>query len=75
MSELDRIKLKISFHEKMFFSALAVLLALLGWMVLNFKSAEEVILLLAMISSVLSSGVVVRSYFRIRVLIDKVGEL
>jgi len=29
MSELDRIKLKISFHEKMFFSALAVLLALL----------------------------------------------
>jgi len=54
---------------------LAVLLALLGWMVLNFKSAEEVILLLAMISSVLSSGVVVRSYFRIRVLIDKVGEL
>jgi len=56
-------------------SVLAVLLALLGWMVLNFKSAEEVILLLAMISSVLSSGVVVRSYFRIRVLIDKVGEL
>jgi len=50
-------------------------LFVLGWMVLNFKSAEEVILLLAMISSVLSSGVVVRSYFRIRVLIDKVGEL
>jgi len=75
MGELDKIKLEINFHEKMFFSALAVLLALLGWMVLNFKSAEETILLLAMVSSVLSSGIVVRSYFQIRALINKVGEL
>jgi len=75
MGELDKIKLEINFHEKMFFSALAVLLALLGWMVLNFKSVEETILLLAMVSSVLSSGIVVRSYFQIRALINKVGEL
>ena len=31
MSKIERIKAEISFHEKMFFAALAVLMALVGW--------------------------------------------
>ncbi len=31
MSKIERIKAEISFHEKMFFAALAVVMALAGW--------------------------------------------
>jgi|GEM_PF-631420 len=31
MPKIDRIKAKIAFHEKMFFAALAVILAVIGW--------------------------------------------
>jgi len=31
MPKIDRIKAEISFHEKMFFAALAVVMALVGW--------------------------------------------
>jgi len=31
MSKIERIKAEISFHEKMFFAALAVVMALVGW--------------------------------------------
>ena len=33
MPKIDRIKAEISFYEKMFFAALAVILALVGWAV------------------------------------------
>jgi len=32
MSRLDKIKAEISFHEKMFFAALAVVIGLIGWL-------------------------------------------
>ena len=32
MSESDSIKANIAFHEKMFFAAIAILVALIGWM-------------------------------------------
>ena len=31
MAKIDRIKAEIAFHEKMFFAALAVILAVIGW--------------------------------------------
>jgi hypothetical protein len=31
MPKIERIKAEISFHEKMFFAALAVVIALVGW--------------------------------------------
>lgn len=75
MSELDRLKLEIGFHEKMFFSALAVLLALAGWLAIHFESEEMLILWMAMGSSLIATGITVRSYLKIRALIQKVGEL
>ena len=33
MPKLDGLKANVSFHEKMFFAAIAVILALLGWAV------------------------------------------
>ena len=75
MSELDRLKLEIGFHEKMFFSALAVLLALLGWLTIHFETEGLLVLGLAMGSSLITIGVAARSYMKIRALIQKVGEL
>ena len=35
MPKIDRIKTEIAFHEKLFFGALAAILALIGWMASN----------------------------------------
>jgi hypothetical protein len=53
MSELDRLKLEIGFHEKMFFSALAVLLGLLGWLAVHFETEGILVLVLATGSSLI----------------------
>ena len=46
MSELDKKKLQIEFLQKQFFASLAVAFALLGWVVTNYESTNEYILLL-----------------------------
>jgi hypothetical protein len=37
MSELDYIKVRIAFHEKIFFASLAVVFGLLGWIASNYQ--------------------------------------
>jgi uncharacterized MAPEG superfamily protein len=49
MSKIDRIKAEISFHEKMFFAALAVILALTGWAAENYLVASRKFILLFII--------------------------
>ncbi len=75
MSELDKLKLQINFHEKMFFVSLASLLAMLGWIANNLNSSSFEMLLLVLLSAfatVLFGG---WHYRKIHALIDKVGDL
>ncbi len=46
MSKIERIKAEISFHEKMFFAALAVIMALVGWAAEHYLTISFWILLL-----------------------------
>ncbi len=46
MSKIERIKAEISFHEKMFFAALAVVMALVGWAAEHYLTISFWILLL-----------------------------
>jgi cell division protein FtsL len=39
MSKLDAIRARIAFHEKVFFAAMAAVLALVGWTVNSYLSA------------------------------------
>jgi len=41
MSEADSIKANIAFHEKMFFAAIAILVALVGWMASNYTNVSS----------------------------------
>ena len=43
MSKLDRLKAEISFHEKMFFTAIAMILGLLGWAANNYLTVSAVV--------------------------------
>jgi len=54
MSKLDKIKAEISFHEKMFFAALAVIVGLTGWTASNFLNTSVFILLLAFLGTIAS---------------------
>jgi len=46
MPKIERIKAEISFHEKMFFAALAVVMALAGWAAEHYLTISFWILLL-----------------------------
>ncbi|NND79705.1 MAG: hypothetical protein HKN53_07395 [Maribacter sp.] len=48
MPKIDRIKTEIAFHEKMFFGALAAMLALIGWMASNYQTSTSWLLLVAL---------------------------
>jgi len=50
MSRLDRLKADISFHEKMFFAALAIIFGLIGWSASNFLNTSLFVMLLAFCS-------------------------
>ncbi|WP_087871015.1 hypothetical protein [Bathymodiolus platifrons methanotrophic gill symbiont] len=43
MSESESIKANIAFHEKMFFAAIAALMALIGWMSSKYMVASSII--------------------------------
>ena len=46
MPKIERIKAEISFHEKMFFAALAMVMALVGWAAEHYLTISFWILLL-----------------------------
>ena len=71
MGKLDRLKAEISFHEKMFFTAIAIMLGLLGWAANNYRSTDAVVLFLAMIGLVGAAGFGVWNYKKIKQLLEK----
>ena len=72
MSKLDRLKADISFHEKMFFSALAVMMGLIGWAASNFLSIPVFVMVFAFLG-VLSS--VIFAVFQYRFIKRLIKEL
>ena len=66
MSKLDRLKAEISFHEKMFFTAIAMILGLLGWAANNYLTVSAVVLFLSMIGLIGVVGFGVWNYKRIK---------
>ena len=71
MGELDKIKAEISFHEKMFFAALAVIIGLIGWAASNFLNVPSFILLLILVAVFASSVFGVFQYRFIKRLIKE----
>ncbi len=71
MSKVDRIKAEISFHEKMFFTAIAIMLGLLGWAANNYRATDAAVLFLAMIGLVGAVGFGVWNYKKIKQLLEK----
>jgi uncharacterized membrane protein YfcA len=69
MSKLDRIKAEISFHEKMFFVALAVILALTSWAFENYLTIDLWVLVLIMIGLFCSIAFGAWNYKQIKMLL------
>jgi hypothetical protein len=66
MSKIDRIKAEISFHEKMFFAALAVVMALVGWAAEHYLTINSWILLLCALGFFCSLAFALWSYKQIK---------
>ena len=71
MGRLDRIKAEISFHEKMFFTAIAMILCLLGWAANNYRSTDAVVLFLATTGLIGAAGFGVWNYKKVKQLLEK----
>jgi len=71
MSKLDRLKAEISFHEKMFFTAIAMILGLLGWAANNYLIVSAVVLFLSMIGLIGVVGFGVWNYKKIKQLLER----
>ena len=69
MSKLDRLKAEISFHEKMFFVALAIILALTGWAFENYLTVSVWVLILVMLALFCAIAFGVWNYKQIKMLL------
>ncbi len=74
MSESESIKADIAFHEKMFFTAIAVLVALIGWMASNYTVVGAVHLVFSLLAIIFSSAYVVFQYRLIKQLIKELKD-
>ena len=74
MSKTDRLKAEISFHEKMFFTAIAMILGLLGWAANNYLSISFEILFLSAAGLFGSIGFGVWNYRHIKKLLEKLED-
>lgn len=71
MSKADRIKAEISFHEKMFFAALAVVFAIVGWAVTQSASIEIWLLASAILGLLFAVIFGIWNYRQIRQLLEE----
>ncbi len=71
MSESESIKADIAFHEKMFFTAIAALMTLIGWMASNYTTANSLLLSAVLIVSFFAGTYVVYQYRLIKRLIKE----
>lgn len=74
MPKADRLKAEISFHEKMFFAALAVVFGLAGWSASNFETTSLFILGLAIAGILFSSIFGIYQYREIKKLIEELDD-
>jgi len=75
MSKLDKLKADISFHEKLFFSALAVLMGLTGWAASNFLSVPVFVMIFAFFGLLSSVIFAVFQYRFIKKLIKELEDV
>lgn len=75
MSESESIKADIAFHEKMYFAAIAVLLALIGWISSNYVNVGILHLFLSFLATGFSGAYVVFQYRLIKRLIKELKDV
>lgn len=75
MSESESIKANIAFHEKMFFAAIAALMALIGWMSSKYMVASSLLLIIVLVVSFFSGIYVVYQYCLIKRLIKELKDV
>jgi hypothetical protein len=69
MSKLDVQKARIALQEKMFFVALTVILALLGWSVSNLSTAPAWLLVTSAISLLFAIAFAIKQYLGLLIMI------
>jgi len=74
MSKTDRLKAEISFHEKMFFTAIAIILGLLGWAANNYLSISFEILFLSVAGLLGAIAFGIWNYKHIKKLLEKLED-
>ena len=74
MSKLDRLKAEIAFHEKMFFSSVAAMLALIAWLSASYTAGPAWLLFLAVLGLLGVSVFGVDQYRRIKKLLVELEE-
>ena len=74
MSKSDRLKAEIAFHEKMFFAALAMLFAIVGWTIEKADTISDLMLIGATLSAVFSAGFGLWNYRQIHSLFEELED-
>ena len=74
MSKSDRLKAEIAFHEKMFFTSLALTLAVIGWTIEKADVTGDLMLIGAAMCSGLTSAFGIWNYRQIRTLLEKLED-
>ncbi len=62
MAEIDYIKVRIAFHEKILFASLAIVFGLLGWIATNYLTAHIGLILAAMLGMLAGTFFTIRHY-------------
>lgn len=70
MAKIDRIKAEISFNEKQFFAALAVLVAVIGWCSNKYQTANSLLVMAAIILATMMTLLGIYKYRRIGKLLE-----
>lgn len=71
MSHTERLKAEIAFHEKMFFTSIAVIVATIGWTTEKASAISENMHLSALITIMLVTGFSIWNYRKIRTLLKE----
>ncbi|WP_027148876.1 hypothetical protein [Methylobacter tundripaludum] len=71
MSKLEGIKVELSFHEKILFAAVAIMITLVGWTAANYLVVKSWLLFMALLAIVGISIFIVYQYRIIKKLIKE----
>jgi len=71
MSTSDRLKAEIAFHEKMFFTSIAVIFAILGWTIEKARVINSILLIGVFLVTLFAIGFSVWNYKQISALLEE----